>query len=111
MEINELQKYVILLAHANDEPIRYSLKLHSMMFFLTRVVDGIKRQTMHDAGTCGPRSKEVDAAIRYLEGIGLLAGSDGEIEITEEGNDVAKDLVKNEDKDTENHTWAQKFSE
>ena len=100
LEVNELQKYIILLAHANDEPINGRIKLQSVMFLLSDIIDKVKEQGRYGAYKRGPYSEEVDKAFRYLEEIGTLSNSDDKLAVTEEGRDVAKEIMKSEDKDT-----------
>ena len=95
---DELQKCIILLANANDEPIKGRLKLQKMMFLLSDKIDEIKEQSSYDADNYGPYSEVIDEESKYLEQIGVLSSSPGEIAITKEGKDIAKEIMKNEDK-------------
>ena len=95
---DELQKCIILLANANDEPIKGRLKLQKMMFLLSDKIDEIKEQSSYDADNYGPYSEVIDEELKYLEQIGVLSSSPGEIAITKEGKDIAKEIMKNEDK-------------
>lgn len=96
---DDLHKYIILLAHANDEPINGRTKLQKMMFLLSDRIDEIKDQSSYDADNYGPYSEVIDEESKYLEQIGVLSTSPGKIEITEIGREIAEDLSKKEDKD------------
>jgi len=95
---DELQKFIILLTNANSEPIKGRLKLQKMMFLLSNKIEEIKEQSSYDADNYGPYSEVIDEESQYLEQIGVLSSSPGEIAITKEGNDIAEELMKNEDK-------------
>ncbi len=93
---DELQKFIILLAAANDEPIKGRLKLQKMMFLLSDKIDEIKEQSSYDADNYGPYSEVVDEESQFLEQIGVLSSGPGEILITKEGKEIANELMKNE---------------
>ena len=94
---DELQKYIILLANANDEPIKGRTKLQKMMFLLSDKIDEIKEQSSYDADNYGPYSEVIDEESQYLEQIGVLSISPGEIAITKEGKEIAKEIMRKED--------------
>ena len=91
----ELQKFIILLVNANDEPIRGGLKLQKMMFLLSDKINEIKEQSSYDADSYGPYSEVIDEELNYLEQIGVLSSCNGEITITKEGREIAKEMKKN----------------
>ena len=93
-----LQKFIILLANAEGESIKGRLKLQKMMFLLSDKIDEIKEQSSYDADNYGPYSEIIDEELLYLEQIGVLFSKDGEIAITDEGKEIAKEIIKNEDK-------------
>lgn len=95
---DELQKFLILLANANDEPIKGRLKLQKMMFLLSDKIDEIKNQSSYDADNYGPYSEIVDEEARYLEQIGIFSSGQGEITLTKDGKEIAKELIKNVNK-------------
>ncbi len=95
---DKLQKYIILLAYASDEPIKGQTKLQKMMFLLSDKIDEIKEQGSYDADNYGPYSKVIDQESQYLEKIGVLSISPEEIAVTREGKEIAKEIVKNENK-------------
>ena len=95
---DELQKFLILLAYANNEPIKGRLKLQKMMFLLSDKIEEIKDQSSYDADNYGPYSEVVDEEAQYLEQIGVLSSSPGEITLTKEGKEIAKELLKHENK-------------
>lgn len=98
LEDDELQKFIILLANAEGEPIKGRLKLQKMMFLLSDKIEGIKEQSSYDADNYGPYSEVVDEESQYLEQIGVLSSKPGEIAITKEGKEIAEEIMKNEDK-------------
>ena len=94
---DKLQKFIILLANANNEPIKGRLKLQKMMFLLSDKIDAIKEQSSYDADNYGPYSETIDEESKYLERIGVLTSNSKEIAITKEGKEIAKEIMKNED--------------
>ena len=99
---DELQKFLILLASANNEPIKGRLKLQKMMFLLSDKIEEIRNQSSYDADNYGPYSEVVDEEAQYLEQIGVLSSRPGEITLTKEGNEIAKELIKKENKNVLN---------
>ena len=100
-EKGELGRFIILLANANDEPIRGRMKLQKMMCFLSRKVGEVKGQSGYGADRYGPYSETVDREERHLERTGVLAcDNSGNIALTETGKEMAWELSKNEDRDT-----------
>jgi len=93
-----LHKFIILLADANDEPIKGRLKLQKMMYLLSDKIEEIKEQSSYDADNYGPYSEVVDEEARYLEQAGVLNGSHGEIALTKTGKEIAQEVSKNEPK-------------
>ena len=94
---NDLHKFIILLANANDEPIKGMLKLQKMMYVLSNIMEEIKEQCRYDADNYGPYSKVISEETRYLEQIGVLTGDVEEIALTQIGKEIAQELYKNED--------------
>lgn len=95
---NELQKYIILLVYANNEPIKDRIKFQKMMFLLADKIEQIKEQSNYEAESYGPYSEIIDEESKYLEQVGLLFNGPKEIAITEKGKEIAQELVKNENK-------------
>ena len=94
---DELHKFIILLANANGESIKGRTKLQKMMYLLSDKIEEIKEQSSYDADNYGPYSEVVDEEERYLEQIGVLTNSPGEIALTETGKEIAQEMSKNED--------------
>ena len=94
---DELHKFIILLANANGESIKGRLKLQKMMYLLSDKIEEIKEQSSYDADNYGPYSEVVDEEEQYLEQIGVLTSSPGEIALTETGKEIAQEMSKNED--------------
>ena len=97
---DELHKFIILLANANGESIKGRLKLQKMMYLLSDKIEEIKEQSSYDADNYGPYSEVVDEEEQYLEQIGVLTSSPGEIALTETGKEIAQELSKHEDEKT-----------
>ena len=98
-EKNELHKFVILLANANNEPIRGRLKLQKMMYLLSHKIEEVKEQSSYDADNYGPYSEIIDDEEQYLEHVGVLTSDNsGEIALTEIGKEIARELSKKADK-------------
>jgi len=93
-----LHKFIILLADANDEPIKGRLKLQKMMYLLSDKIEEIKEQSSYDADNYGPYSEVVDEEARYLEQVGVLTSSHGEIALTKTGKEIAQEVSKSENK-------------
>ena len=96
---DELQKFIILLANANDEPIRGQLKLQKMMFLLSDIIEEIKEQNSYGADDSRPHSDIIKEKSQYLEQIGVLTSGPDGITITSEGKEIAKEMLKKVDKD------------
>lgn len=94
---DELHKFIILLANANGESIKGRLKLQKMMYLLSDKIEEIKEQSSYDADNYGPYSEVVDEEEQYLEQIGVLTSSPGEIALTKTGKEIAQEMSKNED--------------
>ena len=94
---DELHKFIILLANANGESIKGRTKLQKMMYLLSDKIEEIKEQSSYDADNYGPYSEVVDEEEQYLEQIGVLTSSPGEIALTETGKEIAQEMSKNED--------------
>ncbi len=99
---DELQKFLILLANANNEPIKGRLKLQKMMFLLSDKIEEIKNQSSYDADNYGPYSEIVNEETQYLEQIGVLSSSPSEITLTKDGKEIANELLKKENKNIVN---------
>lgn len=96
---NEIQKFIILLTRACGEPIRGKLKLQKMMFLLSEMHDDVKEESSFDADNYGPYSEIIEQESQYLEEIGVLSSGEGKIFLTNVGNRIAKNMVKNVDRD------------
>ena len=94
---DELHKFIILLANANGESIKGRTKLQKMMYLLSDKIEEIKEQSSYDADNYGPYSEVVDEEEQYLEQIGVLTSSHGEIALTKTGKEIAQEMSKNED--------------
>ncbi len=95
---DELHKFIILLANASNEPIRSRLKLQKMMYLLSDKIEEIKEQSSYDADNYGSHSEVVDEEEQYLEQIGVLTSSHGEIALTKTGKEIAQEISKHENK-------------
>ncbi len=94
---DELHKFIILLANASGEPIKGRTKLQKMMYLLSDKIEEIKEQNSYDADNYGPYSEVLDEEEQYLEQIGVLTSSTGEIALTKTGKEIAQELSKHED--------------
>ena len=99
LEDNEdIQKFIILLTDANDEPIQNGQKLQKLMFLLADKLDYIKEQTSYDAERNGPYSEIVDEELIYLEQVGLVS-IDKEVTLTSHGKSIAREMKKDTPQD------------
>lgn len=98
MEIEEtLHKYLILLAYADDEPIRGRTKLQKIMFLLADKIQDIKDESSYEAYHYGPYSHVIDNELEYLKQIGIFSMGDKIISLTDKGKKIAHQLSKKED--------------
>lgn len=95
----DLHKFLILLADANDEPIGGKTKLQKMMFLLSDAIDEIKDQSSYDADYYGPYSEIVEEEAKYLKQVGALYEERAKIYPTEIGRDIARKFAEKEDKE------------
>ena len=94
-DADKLQKAMILLAHANNEPIKGKIKLQKIMFLLSDNLDEIKKQSSYADNM--PYSETVDKEMRYLNDAGVFIIDDSRIELSKEGKKIAKQLEKQEE--------------
>lgn len=99
-DMDDLHKFIILLAAANAEPIRGRLKLQKLMYLVADRTEKIKEQCSYDADNYGPYSEVVDEEARYLEQMGILTSGPGEIALTKMGKEIARELNQHENKET-----------
>ncbi len=100
LEDNEkLHNFIILLANANDEPVRGRTKFQKMMFLLSNRFDEIREQCSYDKDDFGPHSKVILKELEYLDQVGVLSDNSSEIVITKLGKEIAKEIIKKEDSD------------
>ena len=94
----ELQKFIILSVHAEDDPIPDRTRLQHIMFMESEISDSIREQARYTFQGFGVYSQAVDKELDRLIGMGIISeGGDG-IEATEAGRRVGRALRKNEDK-------------
>ena len=98
-ECSEIQKHIILLAHANaGEPVRGRTKLQKMMFMVSDLLETAGEYGF-EASNYGPYSDTVDGEARYLADVGVLHEGD-EISLTGTGRRLAERLAESEDRKT-----------
>ena len=90
---NELQKFIVLLADINDEPIHGQLKLQKIMFLVSEIVEKVKEQSKYEVSDYGPYSEIVEKELHYLEQIGVLTSKGAGITVTKEGKEIAKEIM------------------
>lgn len=97
--IDELQEFMILLAHSdNNSPIKGKLKLQKIMYLLADRIDDIKSQSSYEADMLGPYSEVVDEEAQYLQDIGVFTDERwGGISLTKDGKEIAHVLEKKTD--------------
>ena len=96
-DADDLQKFIILLANANDESIKGRVKLQKMMYLLSDKLAKVKEQSSYDADNYGPYSEVIDEEEQYLEQVGVLTSNQGDIALTKIGKEIAQELSKDED--------------
>ena len=70
------------------------------MFLLSNIFDEIREASSYDGGNHGPHSKVVEEELEYLRQMSVLSMNGDNIEITPLGKEIAKEILKKEDKDT-----------
>lgn len=95
-ECGAVQKYIILVAYLNDEPIMGNTKLQKIMFLLSDAVEEVRDDCNYDAGMYGPYSERVAYELNYLTEMGVLYSVGNKIETTPTGQDIAEELLKRE---------------
>ena len=96
---SEVQKHIILLAHANaGEPVRGRTKLQKMMFMVSDLLEAAGEYGF-EADDYGPYSDTVEGEARYLVDVGVLYQGN-EISLTGTGRRLAERLAESEDKKT-----------
>jgi len=95
-KLDDIHNVMILLANADDEPIRGQLKLQKMIYLLADRLDEIREQTDYGSDMLGPYSEFVDEEYNFLKDIGVFSSNPKSIFLTSEGKDVAKELAAKE---------------
>ena len=92
----ELQKFIILSVHAEDDPIPDRARLQHIMFLHARVTDAVREQARFAFRDFGVYSRTVDEELDRLIGMGIISEGKYGIEATEEGRKVGRALRKKE---------------
>ena len=74
---SDIQKLIILLAHADDSPIRGKLWLQKEVYLLSDKLEDIRDQSGYEAYLLGPHSDTVDEESKQLEDIGVISFDSG----------------------------------
>ncbi len=98
LEISEVEEYVILLVHVDDQPIQGRQKLQFLMYMLGGAYNEIRELCDFTIKDNGPYSSILDNSLDHLVQIGLLAELDDAIQLTEKCTSYAKDIVVKKDK-------------
>ena len=106
----ELQKYIILSVHAEDDPIPDRTRLQHIMFLQASVTDEVREQARFTFQSFGVYSKAVDEELDRLIGMGIISEGDDGIEATEDGRKVGRALRKKEDESDMNWLFMRKRS-
>lgn len=92
--VSEIQELIILLAGANDSPIRGKLWLQKELFLLSDRLEEIRDQSGYEPYLLGPHSDTVDEELSQLEDIGVISFDANKIYLTNFGQEIAKKLEK-----------------
>jgi len=92
--VSEIQELIILLARANDSPIRGKLWLQKELFLLSDRLEEIREQSEYEPYLLGPHSDTVDEELSQLEDIGVISFDANKIYLTNFGQEIAKKLEK-----------------
>lgn len=91
---SEIQNLIILLARANNSPIRGKLWLQKELFLLSDRLEEIREQSGYEPYLLGPHSDTVAEELSQLEDIGVISFDANKIYLTNFGQEVAKKLEK-----------------
>ncbi len=96
--ITDIQSMIILLANADNVPIKGRTWLQKELFLLSERIEKLREDTSYEADLMGPYSDTVEEELRNLEQIGAVSIDSNKISLTKNGKDVAKVLEQKESK-------------
>lgn len=101
--LTDIQKKIILLASADEIPIRGRTWLQKEIFLISQLVDGIREEASFEPYMMGPYSDIVEEELTQLEYMGVVSVDDNKIVLTFSGMDIAKELKTKEAAEVLNH--------
>ncbi len=93
LEISELEKYIILLAYVDDEPIHGRQKLQLIMYVLGTPYPEIREWCNFTIKDDGPHSTILEDTLERLVQMNMLAENDDVIQLTKHSIEHAKAIV------------------
>src|SRR3990172_11464235 len=94
--ITDIQSIIILLAHADNVPIRGRTWLQKEIFLLSERVEKIREDTSYEPDLMGPYSDIIEEELVQLEQIGIISIDSNKISLTSQGKQIAIELEKKE---------------
>jgi|CXWL01.1.fsa_nt_gi uncharacterized protein YwgA len=96
--ITDIQSMIILLANADDVPIKGRTWLQKELFLLSERIEKLREDASYEADLMGPYSDTVEEELLNLEKIGAISIDSNKISLTKNGKDVARALEQKESK-------------
>ena len=97
--LTDIQSIIILLAKAENTPIKGRTWLQKEMFLLAERVEKIREDASYEPDLMGPYSDVIEEELIQLENLGIVSIDDNKISITPSGKRIAKILEKKESVD------------
>lgn len=97
--LTDIQSIIILLAKAENTPIKGRTWLQKEMFLLADRVEKIRDDASYEPDLMGPYSDVIEEELIQLENLGIVSIDDNKISITPSGKQIAKILEKKESAD------------
>jgi len=94
--LTDIQSIIILLAHADNTPIRGRTWLQKEIFLLSERVEKIREDTSYEPDLMGPYSDIIEEELVQLEQIGVISIDSNKISLTSQGKQIAIELEKKE---------------
>ncbi len=98
LEISEIEEYIILLVHVDDQHMRGRQKLQFLIYMLGDPYPEIRELCDFTIKDNGPHSTVIDNSLDHLVQLSLLVEGDGAIQLTEKCAEYTKDIVAKKNK-------------
>ena len=99
-DLTEIEKYILLLAGANDsKPIRGNTWLQKEMFLISKNNESLNQEASFESDFYGPFSDNISEEVDELKMNDFLVIQGGKIQITNDGRNIFLKLKKSIQKD------------